>query len=414
MRARDQYGLSWQGKAGARRAARTKSTARLELAPHESVRFEETDHVFIEGDCLDALKLVMADGGGKRAKLIYIDPPYNTGRAFLFADDFDGHSRWLSMMWPRLALAREMLADDGILFASIDDHEVHNLRFLLDEIFGAENFVATVIWQKVHAPKNSARHFSHDHDYIVAYAKDARLWAPRSLPRTAAMQARYANPDGDPRGPWMSDNLSARNFYGAGTYEVTCPSGRVVVGPPKGTYWRISKAKLGELDRDGRIWWGAAGGNVPRLKRFLSEVRGRVPQTLWFHEDVGHTQAAKKELLARVPFASSDSVFDTPKPTKLIERMLRLATDPTGGDLVVDFFAGSGTTGEAVMKMNREDGGNRRFLLVQIPEPTGASDYATIADITKARLRSAAEAWGAGFRVMKVMPRAASSFVRDR
>jgi len=417
----ERYGLTWAGKADAIRAIQMPSTGTLVPVREESVDFDSTENLMIEGDNLEVLKLLQKAYHGK-VKMIYIDPPYNTGKEFIYPDNFreglqdylrysgqvDGegmkltsntetsgryHSKWLSMMYPRLFLARNLLRDDGVIFVSIGDDEVHNLRHLMDEIFGPENFIATVIWQKVYSPKNTAKHFSEDHDYIVVYARSGEVWRPELLPRTEEMEARYSNPDNDPRGPWKPGDLSARNYYSEGTYSVICPSGRVIEGPPTGTYWRVSKAKFEELDRDNRIWWGEDGNNMPAVKRFLSEVKqGRVPQTLWTYKEVGHTQEAKKELLKRVTFASSNSVFDTPKPTRLIERMLRIGTRKDKGDIVLDFFAGSGSTGEAVMKLNAEDGGNRRFILVQLPEHTGADDYATIAEITKTRLRAATEA----------------------
>ncbi len=289
-------------------------------------------------------------------------------------------------------LARNLLRDDGVIFVSIDDHEVQHLRMIMDEVFGAENFIATVIWQKMYSPKNSARHFSEDHDYILVYARSGEIWRPKLLPRTEQMEARYENPDNDPRGPWKPGDLSARNYYGEGTYGITAPSGRRISGPPSGRYWAVSEKNFRELDRDNRIWWGEDGNNQPAIKRFLSEVKaGRVPQTLWKYEEVGHTQEAKKELLKQLSFASSDSVFDTPKPPRLIQRMLQIGTESAGGDLVLDFFAGSGSTGDAVMRMNAGDGGDRRYILVQLPEETDAPDYSTVAEITKARLKAAAK-----------------------
>lgn len=421
----ERYGLSWAGKADSMRAVQVLSTATLHPDRNESVAFDTTSNVMIEGDNLEVLKLLQRSYYCK-VKMIYIDPPYNTGKDFIYPDNYregletylkftgqvdaEGyrvtanaetggryHSKWLSMMFPRMVLGRNLLRRDGVIFVTIDDHEVHNLRLLLDEVFGPENFVASVIWQKVYSPKNTARHFSEDHDYVLCYARDAAVWAPNLLPRTEEMEARYKNPDKDPRGPWKPGGLDARNYYSKGTYPITCPSGRVISGPPPGTYWRVSPEKFAEMDADGRIWWGADGNNVPAQKIYLSEVKeGRVPQTLWKYEDVGHTQEAKKELLERVEFESSDSVFETPKPTRLIERMLRLATSADDGDIILDFFAGSGATGEAVWKLNIEDGGNRRFILVQLPEPTGYSDYETVADITKTRLRNAGEALAGG------------------
>jgi len=250
-----------------------------------------------------------------------------------------------------------------------------------------------VIWQKVFSPKNSARHFSEDHDYLIVYARSAETWTPYLLPRTEEMEARYSNPDDDPRGPWTSGDLSARNYYGEGTYPVTCPSGRVIDGPPPGRYWAISKEKFDDLNQDNRIWWGDDGNNMPRFKRFLSEVRdGRVPQTLWTYSEVGHTQEAKKELIASVKFPNSDAVFETPKPTRLIRRMLQLATRSDEGALVLDFFAGSGSTLHALFAQNAEDNGNRRGIIVQLPSPlegVESESLRTISDITKERLRHA-------------------------
>jgi adenine-specific DNA-methyltransferase len=416
----EKYGLNWHGKRAARQLALTPSAGTLRPRPEDSVDWDTTQNLMIEGDNLEVLKLLQKSYSGK-VKLIYIDPPYNTGKDFVYPDNFqdsiknyleltgqtDGgrkissntdasgrfHTDWLNMIYPRLKLAHSLLRDDGVIFVSIADHEILNLRAAMNEVFGEENFVATVIWQKVFSPKNSARHFSEDHDYIVVYAKNGATWVPKLLPRTEEMEARYSNPDNDPRGPWTSGDLSARNFYGEGTYPVTCPNGRIIDGPPPGTYWRVSKNKFDEMDRDQRIWWGADRGNMPRMKRFISEVKaGRVPQTLWTYEEVGHTQEAKKELMAAVDFPNSDVVFDTPKPTRLMRRILQLATTAESADLVVDFFAGTGTTMDALFAQNAEDGGNRRCILVQLPEPlTGAGDsgWTTIADITRARIRGA-------------------------
>lgn len=439
----EKYGLNWNGKRRARQLALTPSTGTLRPCPEESVDWETTRNLMIEGDNLEVLKLLQKSYAGK-VKLIYIDPPYNTGKDFVYPDNFqdnirnyleltgqvdgDGrkvssntessgrfHTDWLNMMYPRLRLSRSLLRDDGVIFISIADHEVHNLRMVMNEVFGEENFVAAVIWQKVYSPKNSARHFSEDHDYLIVYARNAETWKPYLLPRTEEMEARYSNPDDDPRGPWKPGDLSARNYYGEGTYSIKCPSGRVIKGPPPGNYWRVSKDKFSELDRDRRIWWGVDGNNVPAIKRFLSEVKaGRVPQTLWTYEEVGHTQEAKKELIGTVTFPNSDSVFETPKPTRLIRRMLQLATRADQDELIVDFFAGSGSTMHAVFAQNAEDGGKRRSILVQLPEPlVGAEggNLHTIAELTKERLRRAGEkireenpmfAGDTGFRVFKL------------
>jgi adenine-specific DNA-methyltransferase len=414
----ERFGLNWPGKAECMRVIQEPSLGTLVPMREESVDFDGTQNVVIEGENLETLKLLQKAYYGK-VKMIYIDPPYNTGHEFIYPDNFregladylrysgqvdsegfklsanaetDGryHSKWLSMMYPRLFLARNLLRDDGVIFISIDDHEFHNLRALMNEIFGEENFVATVIWQKVYAPKSSARYVSEDHDYILMFARDTERLDLGMLPRTAEQDAVFTNPDDDPRGRWRPNNLAARNYYSKGTYSVTCPGGRVIAGPPAGSYWRISEAKLRELDADGRIWWGASGNNVPAPKIFLSEVKqGRVIQTLWKYEDVGHTQEAKKQLLELVHFESSDTVFDTPKPSRLIERMLKIATTPDAEDIVLDFFAGSGTTGDAVMRINREDGGNRRYVMVQIPEPTGDGSLPTLAAMVRERVRAA-------------------------
>ncbi len=414
----ERFGLIWSGKRRARQLAQSPSSAALSPVPAESIDWETTRNVMIEGENLESLKALQR-AYNKQVKMIYIDPPYNTGREFIYSDNYqdnvanylhdslqldqDGnrlsanpetsgrfHTKWLNMMYPRLKLAHNLLRDDGVIFVSISDGEIHNLRHLLDEIFGPENFVSAIIWQKVYAPKSSAKHFSEDHDYIVVYARNSESWRPNLLPRTEAQDAVYRNPDKDPRGDWRPNNLAARNYYSKGTYSITCPGGRVIKGPPAGSYWRVSKERLKELDAEGRIWWGADGNNVPAPKIFRAEVKqGRVPQTLWTYQEVGHSQEAKKELLSRVHFESSDSVFDTPKPTRLVMQMLRLATQPQGEEIVLDFFAGSGTTGDAVMQMNASDGGDRRFILVQLPELTESDEYATIADIAKARLRAA-------------------------
>ena len=344
-------------------------------------------NLIVQGDNLHALKALLPRYAGQ-VKCIYIDPPYNTGNeGWVYNDNvnspeirkwlgevvgkegetLDRHDRWLSMMYPRLVLLRQFLREDGAIFVSIDDNEVATLRLLMDEIFGAKNFVATVLWQKIFSPKNSARHLSEDHDYIVVYASNADKWKPNLLPRGDDAKARYKD-DGDPRGPWTSGDLQARNYYSEGTYPVTCPSGRVIPGPGKGMYWRVSKANFDRLNQEGRIWWGESGNNMPRLKRYLSDVKdGVVPQTMWFYKDVGHTQEAKKELLELVDFNTSDDVFITPKPTRLIQRILQIATDKDS--IVLDSFAGSGTTGHAVLKQNIGDGGNRRFIQVEmLPE----------------------------------------------
>ena len=421
----ERYRLDWVGKSEAYKVLQTPTTATLRPRRDQSVNFDTASHVFIEGENLETLKVLQKAYFGK-VKLIYIDPPYNTGNDhFVYPDRFqeskedylkrinelddDGslmregffrknsresghyHSNWLSMMLPRLYIARNLLHEQGVIFVSCDDNEVHNLRCLMDEIFGAESFIATVIWQKVYSPKNTARHFSEDHDFILVYARNADQWSPKLLQRSAEMEARYINPDHDHRGKWKPADLSARNYYSQGTYSVQCPSGRIIDGPPSGRYWVVSKEKFTQLDEDGRIWWGKDGDSAPAVKRFLSEVKqGKVPQTLWTYKEVGHTQKAKKELISLVDFPSSELVFDTPKPTQLIRRMLQLATTADEPEIVMDFFAGSGTTLEAVLRQNAEDGGQRQCILVQLPEPLDKdnSEFSDIAQVARTRIRA--------------------------
>ncbi|KHD72782.1 DNA methyltransferase [Actinoplanes utahensis] len=429
----ERYRLDWPGRRRAQRAAREPAAGTLRPQRERSTDFDSARHLFIEGDNLDVLRLLREPFLG-RIKVIYIDPPYNTGNDFLYDDDFSQtragylaesgqvdanrvplvanpesggrfHSNWLSMMYPRLALARDLLTEDGVIFVSIDDHEVDNLRKIGAEIFGEQNFVAQIIWQKVYAPKNSARWFSEDHDYIVVFARNRDRWRPLPLARTEAMEARYRNPDNDPRGPWKAENMSARNRYDAGVYPITTPSGRVIDGPPRGSYWRLSRQRFDELDADARIWWGADGDNAPAVKRFLSEVAaGRTPQTLWPYEEVGHTQDAKRTLLRYVPFEHTANVLNSVKPVELVQRILQLAGRPGDGDIVLDFFGGSATTAHAVLAQNLADGGNRRFISVQIPAPLpiAESGLASIFEIGLTRIRNVLAESGApdGFRVL--------------
>lgn len=354
-------------------------------------------NLIIQGDNLHALKALLPLYAGK-VDCVFIDPPYNTGNeGWCYNDNVnspmlkewlasnpvgieDGlrHDKWLAMMYPRIKLLHELLSDAGSFWMTLDDNEIHHARAMLDEIFGEQNFVAACIWHKVFSPKNTAQFFSEDHDYLLVYAKDKNFWRPNLLERTVEMEARYTNPDNDPRGAWTSGDLSARNYYSEGTYPITCPSGRVISGPPPGTYWRNSKKKFEELNHNGRIWWGEDGNNQPRLKRYLSDVKeGRVPQTIWGYEEVGHTQDAKKEILAILNFDNSDNVFITPKPVRLLEKVLDIAT--TEHSIVLDSFAGSGTTAQAVLNANKKDGGDRSFVLVE------CMDYADT--ITAERVR---------------------------
>ena len=363
-----------------------------------------SENMIIHGDNLDALKALLPRYEG-RVKCIYIDPPYNTGNeGWVYNDnvndpkirkwlgevvgkegeDLSRHDKWLCMMYPRLKLLQKLLAEDGVIFISIDDVEFYNLRLICNEVFGEHNFIATIIWRKNYAPKSTAKHFSEDHDYILVFGKNADNWIPHKMPRTEKQNKAYKNFDNDPRGLWRPNNLAARNYYSKGTYSIKCPGGRIIEGPPSGSYWRVSEEKFWELDRDGRIWWGKDGNNVPAPKIFLSEVsEGIVPQTFWPYEEVGHTQDAKKEIKA---IFGGDMPFDTPKPVRLIERILQIASDPDS--IILDSFAGSGTTAHAVLNMNKADGGNRKFILVEM------MDYAD--SITAERVRRVIQGYGEG------------------
>lgn len=420
----ERYGLSWAGKSDALKVLRLLTTATLQPAPSESVKWETMGNAIIEGDNLEVLKTLQHAYHGK-VKLIYIDPPYNTGGDFIYPDDYaEGlvsyqrftrqvndaghklttnvntsgryHSRWLTMMYPRLYLARNLLREDGVIFVSIDDHEVHNLRLLMDEIFGEENFLACVTWQKKYAPANDKADFSASHDYLLVYARvrprDEQGKITALLAREARdedMNAAYENLDGDERGPWKPGDYTCNksaderpNLY----YPIRNPHTGDEVLPKRTRVWAYSREAHEENIRENRVWWGVGGKNrTPAYKRFLSEVSGVVAQTIWGWEDAGHNDEAKKELLSLFPEATE--VFGTPKPTALIKKILRLATKTGGSDLILDFFAGSGTTAQAVLELNLEDGGNRKFILVQLPEPTGRADFPTIAEITKERVR---------------------------
>ena len=340
-------------------------------------------NLVIHGDNLHALKSLLPRCAGA-VDLIFIDPPYNTGnegwcysdgvnspimKEWLNTNPVDGedmlrHDKWLCMMWPRLVLLRELLSESGSIWITLDDNEVHRARMVLDEIFGEDAFIANVIWQKNYSPKNTAQFFSEDHDHLLVVAKNKSLWRPGLLARTAEQDAAYSNPDNDHRKAWKPSDLSARNFYSEGTYSIECPGGRVIEGPPPGRYWTVKKSKLLELDADKRIWWGVDGNSMPSVKRFLSEVKqGRVPQTLWFYEDVGHTQDAKKTLIEMGMLSDEKTNTITPKPVSLVERVLEIGAHENA--LILDSFAGSGTTAHAVLKANAKDGGNRKFILVE-------------------------------------------------
>lgn len=313
------------------------------------------DNRLIFGDNLLALKALEQEFTGK-VKCVFIDPPYNTGSAFIHYDDGLEHSIWLSLMRDRLEIIRRLLAEDGSLWITIDDNEAHYLKVLCDEIFGRANFVSNVVWQKKFAPQNDAKLIDNNHDQVIVFAKNKEKTAFNLLPRTEEMNARYKNPDNDPRGPWTSDNPLRREYREYAYYEITTPAGRKVL-PPPGSSWRFNKEEVPRLIAENRLWFGKDGEGVPRIKRFLSDVKdGIIPQTIWPHDQVGNTQEAKKEVIA----LNKKDIFDTPKPERLIKRVLEIATNP--GDLVLDSFAGSGTTGAVAHKMGR------RWIMIELGE----------------------------------------------
>jgi len=322
---------------------------------------EMTDGLLVHSENWQALNLLQ-EKYRKRVKCVYIDPPYNTGSDdFIYRDGYQ-HASWLSMLDNRTEALRPFMGSDAAIFTSIDDHEQANLRKLYERVWGSENFVANIIWQKKFSPQNDARGLSDNHDFILCFAAHKETWQPGLLPRTEEQNARYQNPDNDPRGPWMSSGLDVKTYAEEYDYEIVTPSGRVV-RPPKGRCWAVPKERFKELVADNRIWFGPNGDNVPRLKRFLSEVKqGITPLTLWTYQDVGHNQEGAQELKSMMQ--TGDVYFTSPKPTRLLQRIITIGADKQS--IVLDFFAGSGTTGHAVINLNREDGGRRKFILVEM------------------------------------------------
>jgi adenine-specific DNA-methyltransferase len=410
---KERYGLLWPGKADCFKNIQRPSTAALRPCVEESVSFESTENLILDGDNLEVLKLLQKSYL-RRIKVIYIDPPYNTGNDFIYPDNYtesletyleytgqvdaqgkrfgtnteaDGrfHSKWINMMYPRLYLARNLLCDDGVIFITIDDHEVDNLRKICYEIFGEENFIAQIEWQKRYTRSNNTDDFTSVIDHIVVFSKSEKF-RPQLMEREEEANARYLNPDNDPRGPWKAipflNPLSPEERPNL-AYPITHPSGRVIV--PKKKAWRSEEKVWKRLVEERRVWWGKEGdGETPSIKRFLSEVRqGMTPINFWDYEFAGHTDAANQELKE----IFGDKVFDTPKPIRLVQRMLQLAAPTDDECIALDFFAGSGTTAHAVLDLNDKDGGKRKFILVQLPEATGRTDYPTISDIAKERVR---------------------------
>lgn len=419
----ERYQFTWPDKRAANRLANTPTTMTLRPCREESVDFDHTQNLYIDGDNLDVLKALRETYLGK-VKMIYIDPPYNTGNDFVYNDEYNVgrdveedrnglfdeegnqtlsqyekntasngrfHTDWLNMIYPRLKIARDLLSDNGVIFISIDDNEQKNLKNICDEIFGGLNFIAQVIWERAFSPINLMKHFSPSHDYILVYAKNIDVAICNGIKRSDETNSRYSNPDNDPRGVWSSSDISVGPAIQENIYTITTPSGREVE-PPAGRSWRLSRKAFQERLRDNRIWFGPDGNGVPRIKRFLSELRktGVTPMTIWKHTEVDHSQGATQKL-ARL--FDGKKYFDYPKPVDLIQRCISLYSNQDS--IILDFFSGSATTAHAVMKLNAEDGGNRKFIMVQLPEKTDEKSeaykdgYKNICEIGKERIRRA-------------------------
>ena len=418
----ERYQFTWPGKREAMRIANTPTNMTLRPDRESSVDFDNTGNLYIEGDNLEVLKLLREDYLGK-VKMIYIDPPYNTGNDFVYEDDFsqtagefrdksgmfdeDGnmilqnyevnsesngrfHTDWLNMIYPRLKVARDLLTEDGVIFISIDDNEVENLRKVCDEVFGERNFIAQLIWERAYSPKNDARFISNSHDYVIMFAKNIDNYVIGRLDRTDEANARYQNPDNDPRGVWKPSDLSVKTYNAECDYPITTPTGRIIE-PPAGRCWSLSKKAFFERLQDNRIWFGSDGNSVPCIKRFLTELKydGMAPTSILFYKEVGHSQEGAKEV---VSLFGDKGVFDGPKPVRLLQRLITLA-NLKDDSIVLDFFSGSATTAHALMKTNLEKGTDRKFILVQLPEKVSDKKkdqgYGTICEIGKERIRRA-------------------------
>lgn len=418
------YEFNWVGKQAARAEVLRPTNKTLRPVVEDSVDWDNTQNLYIEGDNLEVLKLLQKSYLGK-VKMIYIDPPYNTGNDFVYQDDFamsadeyaeasgavdelgnkykkntdsNGryHSDWCSMIYSRLMVARSLLKEDGVIFISIDDKEVGNLRKICDDIFGEHNFVSNIIWQKKFSRSNDATYFSSMHDHILCYCNnnikiDEKGWNIGLLPRGEEIPNGYSNPDNDPRGPWTSTIMSAKSGSQSLLYEITTPSGRIVV-PPSGRYWSCSRDTFNKWKTENRIWFGINGDSAPRKKTFLSEVQdGLRPNSILFQNEVGNNQEGKQEVKA---LFNGVGVFDGPKPVRLLYTLLTIG-NLSNGDIVLDFFSGSSSTAHAAMQLNAEDRGNRKFIMVQIPEETPEDSearkagYNTIPEIAKERIKRA-------------------------
>ena len=414
----EMYQFTWPGKQEARREAARATTKTLRPVPEDSKDWDTTQNLYIEGDNLEVLKLLQKSYMGK-VKMIYIDPPYNTGNDFVYNDNFTHsqaeeelaagnvdelgnryrknmdsngrfHSDWCSMIYPRLMVARSLLTEDGVIFISIDDNEQRNLKNICDEVFGELNFVAQLVWERAYSPKNDAKYISNSHDYILMYAKLIDDFKIGRLPRTEEANARYANPDNDPRGVWKPSDMSVKTYNAASDYPITTPSGKIVE-PPAGRCWRLSKNAFFERLEQNRIWFGPNGDSVPSIKRFLSELKfeGMAPTSILFYKEVGHSQEGAKEV---VSLFEDKGVFDGPKPVRLMERLLTLA-NLEDESIVLDFFSGSASTAHALMKHNEGNDKHCMFIMVQLPEAVSESKknagYKNICEIGKERIRRA-------------------------
>lgn len=438
----ERYQFTWPDKSKAILLANSPINATLRPCREDSVDFDNTQNLYIEGDNLDVLKC-LKETYLHKVKMIYIDPPYNTGNDFVYEDDFaqsseeylansgqfdeqgnrmftnaesNGrfHTDWLNMIYPRLKVARDLLTDDGVIFISIDDNEVENLRKVCDEVFGEQNFIATLIWERAFAPKNDAKFISSSHDYIVMCAKRIENFKIGRLERTQEANARYSNPDNDPRGVWTSGDMLVKTYNKSCDYPITTPSGKIV-NPVPGRCWRFSEESFLEKVKDNRIWFGPEGNGVPRVKRFLSELKfeGMAPTSILFHKEVGHSQEGSKEVTA---LFGDKGVFDGPKPVRLLQRLLTLA-NLDDNSIILDFFSGSASTAHAVMKMNVEKNKHCSFVMVQLPEHISEKKkeqgYETVCEIGKERIRRAGKKikeesplttqdLDTGFRVLKL------------
>lgn len=438
----ERYQFTWPDKSKAILLANSPINATLRPCREDSIDFDNTQNLYIEGDNLDVLKC-LKETYLHKVKMIYIDPPYNTGNDFVYEDDFaqsseeylansgqfdeqgnrmftnaesNGrfHTDWLNMIYPRLKVARDLLTDDGVIFISIDDNEVENLRKVCDEVFGEQNFIATLIWERAFAPKNDAKFISSSHDYIVMCAKRIENFKIGRLERTQEANARYSNPDNDPRGVWTSGDMLVKTYNKSCDYPITTPSGKIV-NPVPGRCWRFSEESFLEKVKDNRIWFGPEGNGVPRVKRFLSELKfeGMAPTSILFHKEVGHSQEGSKEVTA---LFGDKGVFDGPKPVRLLQRLLTLA-NLDDNSIILDFFSGSASTAHAVMKMNAEKQKHCPFIMVQLPEHISEKKkeqgYETVCEIGKERIRRAGKKikeesplttqdLDTGFRVLKL------------